>query len=87
VLGLKREFVGIWGSEFMRMWEGSVKCLDWDMLEWIHEEKKFIGVSEYCDVCEGILNYFKGVKCYFTNLLLPIKKINNQMSFFLFKNK
>ena len=74
VFRLKSEFVGISGSGFTRMWEGSVKCLIWDMLEWIYEESLLEFLSNVI-VCERILNYFNVVKCYFTNLPLPIKKL------------
>jgi len=47
--------------------------------------EKFIGVCEWCDGCERILIFFKGVKCYFTDLPLFIKKINNKMSCFCLK--
>jgi len=47
--------------------------------------EKFIGICEWCDGCERILICFKGVKCYFTDLPLSIKKINNKMSCFCLK--
>jgi len=61
------------------MWEESVKK---GMVFGLDVWEKFMGVCEWCDGCERFFIFFKDVKCYFTNLTLPIKKFNNAMSFF-----
>jgi len=59
------------------MWEKSVKKMRLFWLKYVREDMwgKFMGVYEWCDDCERILNFFKSVKYYFTNLPLSIKKI------------
>ena len=69
-------FEGVdWRSGCVRMWEESVKKVRLFGLGYVRMNVwgKFMGVCEWCDGYERILIFFKGVKCYFTYLSLPIK--------------
>jgi len=61
----------------MTMWEESVKKVIVFGLGYVRVDVwgKFMRVCEWCDDCEGVLIFFKDVKCYFTNLQLSIKNI------------
>ena len=47
-------------------------CLDWGMIEWICEDDLLKFVSDVI-VEREFRNYFKDVKCKFTNLSLLLK--------------
>jgi len=49
-------------------------CLDWKMIEWICNDDLLKFVSDMI-VGRKIINYFKDVKCKFTNLSLLLKNI------------
>jgi len=75
VFGLGRRCVEILESGSVIIWEESVKKVDVFELEYIKVDvrKFFIEICEWCDGCEEILNFFKGVKRKFTNLPLFLK--------------
>ena len=60
---------GLWGGEsgFVRIKEEMWGYLDWKMIEWICKDDLLNFVSDVI-VGREVRNYFKDVKCKFTNL-------------------
>ena len=58
----------VWGFEEVDVW-GCVKKVRVFGLGYVRVDvwEKFMGICEWYDGYEGILIFFKGVKCYFTD--------------------